>query len=178
MILYLDGDCVLLLLLLGGVDVVVVCEFDFVECWFVDGGFMIDVLGYYMVGWIDCDIVYVSWDCGEVYVIVVGYLYEVWCWVCGMVFVDVFVVFSGELDDISVGVWYDLIDCCYVVWCSVDFFDVYVYWLIDVGEWVCYDVLMYVEVGFWEGWFVLELCFDWDCDGVCYVGGLLLVICE
>lgn len=177
-ILYPDGDRVLLSLSPGGADAVVVREFDLVERRFVDGGFTIDAPGHHTVGWIDRDTVYVSWDRGEAHATAAGYPYEARRWVRGTALADAPVVFSGEPDDISAGAWYDPIDRRHVAWRSVDFFDAHAYRLTDAGEWARYDVPTHVEVGFWEGWLVLEPRLDWDCDGVRHAGGSLLAIRE
>ncbi|MBN3772779.1 S9 family peptidase, partial [Burkholderia sp. Se-20378] len=177
-ILYPDGDRALLSLSPGGADAVVVREFDLVERRFVDGGFTIDEPGHHTVGWIDRDTVYVSWDRGEAHATAAGYPYEARRWVRGTALADAPVVFSGEPDDISAGAGFDPIDNRHVAWRSVDFFDAHAYRLTDTGEWARYDVPTHVEVGFWEGWLMLEPRLDWDCDGVRHAGGSLLAIRE
>ncbi|WP_462127141.1 prolyl oligopeptidase family protein, partial [Burkholderia stabilis] len=177
-ILYPDGDRALLSLSPGGADAVVVREFDLVERRFVDGGFTIDEPGHHTVGWIDRDTVYVSWDRGEAHATAAGYPYEARRWVRGTPLADAPVVFRGEPDDISAGAGFDPIDNRHVAWRSVDFFDAHAYRLTDAGEWARYDVPTHVEVGFWEGWLVLEPRLDWECGGVRHAGGSLLAIRE
>ncbi|MDP9586563.1 UNVERIFIED_ORG: prolyl oligopeptidase [Burkholderia contaminans] len=177
-ILYPDGDRALLSLSPGGADAVVVREFDLVQRRFVDDGFTIDEPGHHTVGWIDRDTVYVSWDRGEAHATAAGYPYDARRWVRGTPLADAPVVFRGEPDDISAGAAFDPIDGRHVAWRSVDFFDAHAYWLNDAGEWVRYDVPTHVEVGFWEGWLVLEPRLDWDCGGVRHAGGSLLAIRE
>lgn len=177
-ILYPDGDRALLSLSPGGADAVVVREFDLVQRRFVDAGFTIDTPGHHTVCWIDRDTVYVSWDRGEASSTAAGYPYEARRWVRGTPLEDAPVVFRGEPDDISAGAWFDPIDGRHVAWRSVDFFDAHAYRLTDAGEWARYDVPTHVEVGFWEGWLVLEPRLDWHCDGVRHAGGSLLAIRE
>lgn len=175
--LCLDYSCCLIVLLCGGVDVDVICEFDLVnKIWIKDGFFCLELKGGF--NWVDCDIVFVYIDFGVGMMIIFGYLCVVKLWKCGMLMVLVMMVYEGKLEDMYIVVMYDDILGfeCNLVSCMLVFYNNEFYLCGDDGMLIKIDVLNLVEKGLYKQWLILELCDLWIVGGKIYVFGLLLVI--
>ncbi|ATF32537.1 S9 family peptidase [Burkholderia thailandensis] len=178
LILEPDGDRALIVLSDGGADAVVIREFDIAQCRFVDDGFSIEAAGKHSVEWIDRDTIYVGWDNGGATVTRSGYPREVRRWTRGTPLSGAPVVFRGARGDIFIDAQYDPVDRHHAIEQAINFYDANTYRLADDGAWTRYDVPPHVEVGYWNGWLLLQPRLDWTCDGARYAGGSLLAIRE
>ena len=173
-----DGDRALIFLSSGGSDALTVREFDLPTLRFVDDGFALPGPGKHSIFWIDRDTVYVGWDDGGASLTRSGYPREVRRWARGTPIADAPVVFRAAFDDVSVCAFYEPFDRRHALSVAVDSFDSDTYYLSPSEEWQRFDAPAHVAIEAWRGWLLLQPRLPWDCGGVVYAGGALLVIRE
>lgn len=180
-ILYPDGDRALVSLSPGGSDAFVVREFDVDACVFINDGFVVNTAGHHGVSWIDRDTVYLVLDTGSedpADVTRSGFPRHARRWSRGTSPENAPVVFSGEVDDDVIGVYFNPYEQRHEAWRSVDFFDVHAFFLNADGQWQSYGLPSEVQVACWQGWLILSPRLEWQCQGVRYPGGAVLVVRE
>ncbi|WP_050476299.1 prolyl oligopeptidase family serine peptidase [Herbaspirillum rhizosphaerae] len=178
-ILYPDGDRALVILSPGGSDATVMREFDIDARAFVDNGFSLPHAGNHSASWIDRNTLYVLWDAGDDTqspLTHCGFPYQARRWSRGTAVQDAAVVFSGEAKDDSVYVWFDPHTQRHEALRGVDFFDQHAYYMDADGQWQAYALPAWVHGGYWNGWLILSLRQEWECQGVSYPGGTLLAV--